>query len=126
MSSTTCDGTNQWIAQAQAGTAPLPPEYAALELSAASLREWTAADTLTIGKGIAASLSLDIDAGLVEKLEAYCNAGAAAIPPYDGAALLFQDVQRFAPLDPSATVPDATGATPYTDAPSSPISCADR
>ncbi len=118
------DGANQWIAAVQSGDAALPPEYTALELGADGLRPWSAVDTLTIGKGIAASLSLDIDAGLVEKLEDYCAVGAAAVPPFDGAALLFQDVQRFAPMDPSSTIPDATGATPYTDAPSSPISCA--
>ena len=118
------DGVNQWIAQVQGGTAALPPEYTELELSADSLRTWKAADTLTIGKGIAASLSLDIDAGLVERLEAFCNAGAAAVPPFDGAALLFEDVQRFAPIDPSSTIPDATGAKPFIDAPLAPITCA--
>jgi penicillin amidase len=118
-------GANAWIAEVRAGTRALPPEYAALELSAASLRDWTALDTLAIGKGIAASLSLDIDAGLVETLETYCAAGAAAAPPFDGAALLFQDVRRFAPMDPASTVPDATGALPFTEVASDPISCAD-
>jgi penicillin amidase len=118
-------GVNAWIAEVRAGARPLPDEYAALELSAESLREWTPGDTLAIGKGIAASLSLDIDAGLVETLEAYCDAGAAATPPFDGAALLFQDVRRFAPMDPAATVLDATGTTPYTDAAPDPIACAD-
>jgi penicillin amidase len=116
-------GVNSWIAEVRAGTRPLPPEYTALELSANSLREWTALDTLAIGKGIAASLSLDIDAGLAEKLGSYCAAGAAATPPFDGAVLLFQDVQRFAPMDPASTVPDATGARSFADGPSSPITC---
>lgn len=117
------DGVNQWLDEVSAGTRPLPPEYVDLELSAESLRRWTALDVLVIGKGIAASLSLDIDAGNIETLEAYCTAGAAATPPFDGAALLFQDVRRFAPMDPAATVPDATGTKPFTDAPSVPISC---
>ena len=117
------DGVNAWIAKVRSGELPLPPEYAALELSAASLRDWTPLDTLSIGRGIAASLSLDIDAGLLEKLQEYCDAGAAADPPYDGAALLFQDVQRTAPMDPSSTVPDATGSRPYTEVASSPIGC---
>jgi penicillin amidase len=117
-------GVNTWIAEVRSGARPLPPEYAALELSAAALRDWTPGDTLSIGKGIAASLSLDIDAGLLEDLQEYCAAGAAATPPYDGAALFFQDVRRFAPMDPAATVPDATGTTPYTDAPADPIDCA--
>src|SRR5690606_168179 len=88
------------------------------------LRAWTALDTLTIGKGIAANLSLDIDAGLLEKLEEYCAAGAAAVSPFDGAALLFEDVQRFAPMAPASTVPDAGGASPWVDAAPMPITCA--
>lgn len=99
-------GVNYWL-----DTNSLPPEYAALELTKA--RRWNAIDTLAIGKGISASLSLDIDAGLVEKLDAYVTAGAKAQPPFDGRKLLFDDVQRIAPIDPAATVPDATGSHPY-------------
>jgi penicillin amidase len=115
------DGVNDWIAAVQAGTQPLPPEYTHLELSAASLRPWTPIDTLAIGKGIAASLSLDIDAGLLEKLQAYCSAGASAQPPFDGARLLFDDVQRIAPMDPAATVPDAGGTLAYSVTPPSDV-----
>lgn len=99
-------GVNRWL-----DTNPLPPEYAALELTKA--RRWDAIDTLAIGKGIAASLSLDIDAGLVEKLDAFVKAGEQAQPSFDGKKLLFEDVQRFAPIDPVSTVPDATGSVPF-------------
>ena len=98
------DGVNAWLA-----SSPLPPEYAELELSQA--RPWSVVDSLAIGKAIAASLSLDIDFGLAEMLEAYVEAGDDQ--GFDGRALLFEDVQRFAPMDPAASVPDATGATPF-------------
>lgn len=100
------DGVNQWLDRN-----PLPPEYAAVEVTTA--RRWSPIDTLAIGKGIAASLSLTIDGGLVEKLDAYVQKGEASIPPFDGRKLLFEDVQRFAPIDPVATVPDAGGSKPY-------------
>jgi len=100
------DGVNAWLA-----SNPLPPEYAQLELTQA--RPWDIVDSLAIGKGIAASLSLEIDAGLIEKLDEYTTKCAAATPPCDGEKLLFEDVQRFAPMDPASTVPDATGTFPY-------------
>ncbi|HBZ70323.1 MAG TPA: penicillin acylase family protein [Deltaproteobacteria bacterium] len=100
------DGINAWLA-----ANPLPPEYAQLELTKA--RPWTVVDSIAIGKGIAASLSLEIDAGLIEKLDDYMTKCAAATPPCDGEKLLFEDVQRFAPMDPASTVPDATGTHPY-------------
>lgn len=99
-------GVNRWL-----DTNPLPPEYAAVELTHA--RPWNPVDTLAIGKGISASLSLEIDAGLVERLDAYVAAGAKAQPPFDGRKLLFEDVRRAAPIDPAATVPDATGSAPF-------------
>ncbi|HME68326.1 MAG TPA: penicillin acylase family protein [Myxococcota bacterium] len=100
------DGVNAWL-----NTHPLPPEYTQLELTQA--RPWTVVDSLAIGKGITASLSLEIDAGLIEKLDEYMAKCAAATPPCDGEKLLFDDVQRFAPMDPASTVPDATGSFPY-------------
>jgi len=100
------DGVNAWLA-----ANPLPPEYAQLELTKA--RPWDPLDTIAIGKGIAASLSLEIDAGLIEKLDEYMTKCAVATPPCDGEKLLFEDVQRFAPMDPASTVPDATGTSPY-------------
>lgn len=100
------DGVNYWL-----DTNPLPPEYLQLEITKA--RRWTPVDTLALGRGIAASLSLSIDSGLVEKLDAYVKKGESATPPFDGKKLLFEDVQRFAPADPAATIPDATGTFPF-------------
>ncbi len=104
------EGVNQYIDEAEtAGT--LPPEYEALELT--RVRRWEPLDTVIVGKGLAARLSLDIDLGLLEELEATIAAGEAASPPFDGAALFAEDVRRVAPMDPAAMVPDATGTVPF-------------
>ncbi len=101
------DGVNAYL-----GTHPLPIEYTELELTQA--RPWAVVDTLSIGKAIAASLSLDIDLGALEDLEDYVAAGDAQ--GFDGAALYFDDVNRVAPFDPASTIPDATGGTPFVTA----------
>jgi penicillin amidase len=62
-----------------------------------------------IGKAIAASLSLDIDIGPTLQLNEY----VATLGLAQGSALFFEDVRRSAPMDPAATVPDATGGTPF-------------
>ena len=97
-------GVNAWLA-----SNPLPPEYAVLEITNA--RAWEAVDTVVIGKAVSASLSLDIDLGDVEQLEAYVAAGAAG--GFDGQALFFEDVRRAAPIDAASTVPDATNGFPF-------------
>jgi penicillin amidase len=98
------DGVNAFLA-----AGPLPIEYGALELTTA--RSWTPVDSLVIGKAIAASLSLDIDIGAAEQLAAYVAAGN--LQGFDGEALFFEDVRRLAPIDPSATLPDAGAPPPY-------------
>jgi penicillin amidase len=98
------DGVNAYLA-----ANPLPPEYAALELTAA--RPWDIVDTLVIGKAIAASLSLDIDVGLTLQLQEYVQKGA--LGGFDGQSLLLNDLIRSAPMDPASTVPDATSSVPY-------------
>lgn len=98
------EGVNAWLA-----ANPLPREYAILEITQA--RPWDIVDTISIGKAISASLSLDIDLGGVEQLQAYVAAGAAG--GFDGEALFFQDVRRSAPMDPAATVPDAGEDFPF-------------
>jgi penicillin amidase len=103
------DGVNAWIDEAER-TGALPPEYAQLELT--RVRRWEPADTLAIGKGIAASLSLDIDVFATLDLDAFVQAGAAASPSFDGAALFF-DLRRAAPMDPASSVPDAEGSFPF-------------
>jgi penicillin amidase len=106
------DGVNHWIA-----TNPLPPEYEALELT--SIPVWTPRDTLVIGKAIAASLSLDIDAGPTADLARFVEAGIAH--GFDGEALFFDDVRRAAPMDPASTVPDATSGVPFLVAKRKPL-----
>ena len=96
------DGVNAYIENN-----PLPIEYGLLELT--QVREWTPIDSLVIGKAIAASLSLDIDIGATVQLNEY----VAQLGLAQGSALFFEDVRRSAPMDPAATVPDATGGTPF-------------
>jgi len=98
------DGVNAYIANN-----PLPIEYGLLELTEA--RPWDPIDSLVIGKAIAASLSLDIDIGPTLQLQGFIEAGIAG--GFDGQALFFEDVRRSAPMDPAATVLDATGAPPF-------------
>jgi penicillin amidase len=98
------DGVNAYILNN-----PLPIEYGLLELT--QVRPWDSVDSLVIGKAIAASLSLDIDIGPTLQLEGFIAAGLAG--GFDGQALFFEDVVRSAPMDPAATVPDATGGTPF-------------
>ncbi|MGH0038167.1 MAG: penicillin acylase family protein [Myxococcota bacterium] len=104
------EGVNAWVDAAEAGGF-LPPEYAELELT--RVDRWQAVDVAKVGKGLAASLSLDIDAGNLETLEDYIETGAAAAPPFDGEAMYFEDIFRSAPMDPASMVPDATGSVPY-------------
>ncbi|MDH3520640.1 MAG: penicillin acylase family protein [Myxococcales bacterium] len=98
------DGVNSYLARY-----PLPVEYALLELTQA--RPWRPVDCLVIGKAIAASLSLDIDIPQTLQLDEYVQAGFPG--GFDGQALFFEDVRRSAPIDPAATIPDATGGTPF-------------
>jgi penicillin amidase len=90
-------------------TLPLPPEYALLELT--QVRPWEAIDSVKVWKGIAASLSLDIDTEFTLDLQAFSAAGIAG--SFDGQALFSADVFRSAPMDPASTVPDATNGAPF-------------
>jgi penicillin G amidase len=87
---------------------PLPPEYAALGLTAVA--PWTPVDTIVIGKLVAFQLSFDLDAGPTEELQAYVAGGAAA--GIDGRALYLTDLVAHAPFSAASTVPDATGTPP--------------
>jgi penicillin amidase len=83
---------------------PLPPEYAALELTRASIHPWTSVDSLTIGKGLAFELSFDLsDIDLTTALAAFQAAGTAG--EFDGTTLFFKDVFRAAPFDPTHSLP---------------------
>jgi len=85
-------GVNAWI-----GANPLPPEYAALELTKTQVPAWTALDSETVSKLIAFGLSFDLgDIANTQKLIAYQTAGAAQ--GFDGAALFREDVMRSEPF----------------------------
>ncbi len=95
------DGVNAWLAQAT-----LPPEYGALELTRAD--PWTPVDSVVIGKALAFQLSFDLDIQRTLEVAAYQSAGAAA--GFNGLALYFEDVSRFAPPDDRVSVPGFTPA----------------
>ncbi len=94
-------GVNSWLRD---GANPLPPEYAALELSRAGIPAWTPVDSLVIAKGLAFSLSFDLgDLDLTAALAAFQDAGQDQ--GYDGVALFSQDIYRSAPFDPAVSIP---------------------
>ena len=92
-------GVNAWLA-----ANPLPPEYGALELS--SVPPWTPTDSVVIGKLIAFSLSFDVDIDPTVTFQTYVAAGQAL--GFDGEKLYLEDLNRSAPFDPAATIPDAS------------------
>ena len=103
-------GVNAWVS-----ANPLPPEYAALEIT--EFQPWTPLDTLAVGKALAFSLSFDLDIERTEQLltyqgvaQAVCAAGSPAC--FDGTALFFEDLFRSAPFDPTTTVPESTQRPP--------------
>ncbi len=93
-------GVNAWLEDA--GTR-LPPEYETLELTKASVPRWTPLDTVVISKGKSYGLSFDLDLPLTLAVTEYLT--LAALRGVDGTKLLFDDVLRPAPFDPSVTVP---------------------
>ena len=94
-------GVNAWLAANQ-----LPPEYGPLELS--SIPPWTPVDSVVIGKLVSFSLSFDTDIAATNAFESYVEAGIAS--GFDGQKLYFEDLNRSAPFDPAATIPDASVA----------------
>jgi len=91
------EGVNAW-----AESHPLPPEYAALELT--RFAPWTPLDSLACGKLIAFGLAFDLgDLDRTVALQAY----QAQLGPEAGALLFSEDLFRSAPFDPASTVPDA-------------------
>lgn len=97
------DGVNHWLR-----SNPLPPEYAALEVT--RVPAWEPVDSLVIGKALAFQLSFDLDIEQTLRFAAYQQAGAAG--GFDGTALFFGDTHRIAPPDNRVSVPGfAPGAT---------------
>jgi penicillin amidase len=85
---------------------PLPPEYAALEIT--QLEPWSPLDSLAVSKAFAFELSFDLDIAPTLTFLQYQATGQQA--GFDGAALYFADLFRSAPFDPASTIPDATGS----------------
>lgn len=94
------EGVNAW-----AEAHPLPPEYAALELT--RFEPWTALDSLASAKLIAFGLAFDL--GDLDRTVAF-QSYVAAFGPASGSALFSEDLFRAAPFDPASTVPDALQA----------------
>lgn len=91
------DGVNYWLANN-----PLPPEYAALQLTRAE--PWTPVDSICVGKGLAFQLSFDLDIDPTITFGAYQQ--AAAVAGFDPTALYFGDTHRIAPADGRVSVPN--------------------
>jgi penicillin amidase len=86
----------------------LPPEYAALELTKASVPAWSPLDSIAIGKLIAFGLSFDSgDLRNTQLLLSYQAVGSAL--GFDGTKLFFDDVMRSEPFDHTVSIPP--GAT---------------
>lgn len=94
------DGVNHFLQ-----TNPLPPEYGALELTAAEA--WTPVDSLAIGKLLAFQLSFDQSLSAIEntvRLGTYQAVGNAV--GFDGTALFLQDFNLTIPVDGRVSIPD--------------------
>jgi penicillin amidase len=92
------EGVNAYLA-----SGPLPPEYGALELS--SVPPWTELDSLVVAKGLAFSLSFDLeDIDRTLAFLAFDAVGSQA--GFSGILLFFQDLYRAAPFDPSISITD--------------------
>ncbi|HSR54054.1 MAG TPA: penicillin acylase family protein [Acidobacteriota bacterium] len=94
------DGVNAFLGEGN----PLPPEYAALELT--QVEPWTLVDTLTVAKGLAFGLSFDLDD--LDRTQALMTFQAAGQQgAFDGTALFFEDTYRVEPLDGTVSIPEA-------------------
>jgi penicillin G amidase len=99
-------GVNAWLARN-----PLPPEYAALELTKASVPPWSPLDSIAIGKLIAFGLSFDSgDLRNTQLLSGYAAAGHAL--GFDGTKLFFDDVMRSEPFDHMVSIPPGATSGP--------------
>jgi penicillin G amidase len=108
------DGVNAYLADANN---PLPPEYGGLELTRAGIPAWRPVDIVLLAKGLTFQQSFDFreDIDTTSALAAYQQAAQAG--GFDGTALFFEDCYRFAPFDPSFTVPNFIPGTKRSAAP---------
>lgn len=95
-------GVNAWVSRN-----PLPQQYGLLQVT--KFAPWTALDSAVVGKALAFQLSFDLDTGATQSYQEYVG----ALGPQGGFAIFFGDLFRSAPFDPAASVPDATGSTPF-------------
>ena len=95
-------GVNAWVS-----AHPLPPEYAALEIT--QFAPWTALDTVSVAKLLAFGLSFDLDVENTVALLTYRGAGQQL--GFNGTTLFFEDLFRAQPFSPASTVPDALAAS---------------
>jgi acyl-homoserine lactone acylase PvdQ len=105
-------GVNAW-----ALNNPLPPEYAALELT--KFEPWTPIDSLAFQNIFLLGQFFDqSDADRTTALLTYQGTGAAL--GFDGTKLFFEDIFRFAPFDKTTTLPASarTGENAEEGAPS--------
>jgi penicillin G amidase len=94
------DGVNAYVARNT-----LPPEYTALEIT--QFRAWTPADSVAVLKLVAFGLSFELtDLDRTTLLSQYQAVGTAQ--GFNGSALFFEDINRLAPFNNAATVPDAS------------------
>ncbi|MDX1556851.1 MAG: penicillin acylase family protein, partial [Xanthomonadales bacterium] len=95
------NGVNAWLS-----TNPLPPEYAALELTHVS--SWVPVDSLAYAKLLAFNLSFDLDIDATIDFATYQAVGEFV--GFDGVALYFEDVFRSQPRDGRVSVPGFLGS----------------
>jgi penicillin G amidase len=102
-------GVNAW-----ALSHPLPPEYAALELT--KFEPWTALDSLAFANlFLLGQFFDDSDASRTQTFLTYQGTGAAA--GFDGTKLFFEDLARFEPFDHTTTLaPASLGARRVSEA----------
>ena len=93
------EGVNAYIDHAGS----LPLEYGLLQLT--QVAPWTPIDSVAVAKGLAFSLSFELDIDRTIALASYQEAGG--IVGFDGTALFFEDLFRSEPFDPASTIPDA-------------------
>jgi penicillin amidase len=97
------NGVNAYVARHA-----LPTEYGALEIT--KFRPWTSTDSVSLIKMLAFATGFELfDLDRSTLLSAYSAAGTAQ--GFNGAALLLEDMNRFATFDVAATIPDALAAT---------------
>jgi penicillin amidase len=94
-------GVNAWLRE----TGSLPPEYAVLRLTRASIPEWTPVDSLVIAKALAFQLSFDAELDIALTLGLAAAQRAGQRKGFDGTVLFSEDLMRSAPFDPTVSIP---------------------